>query len=114
MHHIANKNIKTNKHQSNDAIDNNPAFDTTRFNLSSGTKDPLPVVIVSLRVGKKQIATTVDGLTCLWDSGDTKIMIKIRHTKYYERNIRSNKVECSTVASFYRTTHDVKVTSFMP
>ena len=35
-------------------------------------------------------------------------MIKIRHTKNYERNMRSNKVEYSTSDGVYCTTHDVK------
>ena len=80
-------------------------FDHNSFNWSSGTRDPLTVVTVSLRGGKKHRSTTVDGLTFLWDSGATNIMIKIRHTKYYERKIQSNKVEYSTAAGMYFTTH---------
>ena len=36
-------------------------------------------------------------------------MIKRRHTKHYERKMRSNKVEYSTASGVYCTTHDVKV-----
>ena len=54
-------------------------------------------------------ATTVAGLTCLWDSGATYIMIKILHTKHYERKMWSNKVEYSTAAGVYYTTHNVKL-----
>ena len=91
MDHIVTDNINKNKNKRNYAIENDPKFDNT-FNLSSRNKDPLPVVTVSLRGGKKQIATTVASLTCLWDSGDIDAMIKIIHMKYYEHNIRSNKV----------------------
>ena len=67
-------NIKTNKNQHNDAIENEPNFDHT-FNLSSRTKDPLPVVTGSLIVGKKKRAMTVAGRICVWDSGATASMI---------------------------------------
>ena len=36
-------------------------------------------------------------------------MIKIKHNEYYERRMRSNKVEYSTAEGLYYTTHDVKV-----
>ena len=62
------------------------------FNLSSGTINPLPVVAVSLRGGNKHRATVVSGLTLFWDSGATNITIKRRHTKHYERKMRSNIV----------------------
>ena len=64
-------NINTYKYQHNDPIYNDPTFDTNSFNLSSGTKDPLPVVTVSLQVGKEHRELTAVGLTCLWDSGAT-------------------------------------------
>ena len=89
-------------------------FDTSNFNLSSGTSNPLPVVNVSLRGGNKHRATTVDGLTCLWDSGATDSMLKRRQTKHYERNIRSNKVEYSTASGMYCTANGVKVPFCMP
>ena len=41
-------------------------------------------------------------------------MIKRWHTKPYEREMRSNKVEYSTAARLYCTTHDVEVTFCMP
>ena len=56
-------------------------FDTNLFNLSRGTKDPLQVVTVILLGGKKHIATTVAGLTCLWYSRSTDRMIKIRYNE---------------------------------
>ena len=52
-----------NKDQLNDAIYNDPAFDTISSNLSSGTRDSLSVVNVSLQGGKKNRATTVSGIT---------------------------------------------------
>ena len=86
-----------------------PTFDTSSFNLSSGTSDHLPVVNVFLKVVKKHIATTVAGLTCLWDIRATNSMIKRRHTKHCERKMRSNKVEYNRSDGVYYTTHDVKV-----
>ena len=41
-------NLKTNKYQLNEAINNDPTFDTNNFNLYSGTIYPLPVVTVSI------------------------------------------------------------------
>ena len=52
LDHVVSDNIKTNKNQRNDAMKNEPKFDN-EFSLSSGTKDPLPVVTVSLRGGEK-------------------------------------------------------------
>ena len=86
-----NNNTKTNKDQRDDVIGNDPKFDSS-FNLSSGTKDPLPVVTVSLRGGKKYTATDASGIICLWDRGATNSMIKRRHTTFYERKMWSNKV----------------------
>ena len=40
-------------------------------------------------------------------------MIKRRHTKYYEQEIQSNKVEYSTPAGVYCMAHDIKVPFFM-
>ena len=55
-------NINTNKYPRNDAIENEPKFDSS-FNFSSGTEDPLPVATVSLRGDKKHRAMTVAGIT---------------------------------------------------
>ena len=80
LDHIATDNIKKDKYQHDDAIENEHEFDGS-FNLSRGNKYPLPVVTVILRGGKKHRPTTVADLTFLWDSGSTNIMIKIRQTK---------------------------------
>ena len=109
---IDNLNIYNDK--INEDIDNEPGFDNSSFSLSSGTSDPLPLVTVSLRGGNKHRATVVAGLTCLWDSGSTDRMIKRRHTKHYERKMWSNRVDYSTAAGVYCTTHDVKVPFCMP
>ena len=114
LDHVVTDNLNNNKYQSNESINSDPTFDTGNFNLYSGASDPLPVLTVSLRGGKKNIAMTVAGLTCLLDSGATNSMIKIQHTKHYERKIRSNKVEYSTAAGVHCKTRDVKVPFFMP
>ena len=74
LYHVVNNNLNTNKGQSNEAINNEPTFDTTSFNLSRSTSDPLPVVTVSLQKGNKHRATTGAGLTCVWGSAATYSM----------------------------------------
>ena len=49
----------------------------------------------------------------MWDIRDTNTKIKRRHNKLYKRKIHSNKVEYSTDAVTYWTTHDVKVSLIM-
>ena len=63
---------------------------------------------------KIQIATTVAGITCLWDSIATESTIKRKHPKHYERMMQSNKVDYSTADGVYCTTHDSKVPLCMP
>ena len=58
--------------------------------------------------------SNISGLTCLWDSGAIVRKIKRRHTKYYERNMRYNKVEYRTASGLYCMTHDVMVPFCMP
>ena len=41
-------------------------------------------------------------------------MIKRKHTKYYERKIRPNKLEYAAADGMYCTTHDVEVPFCMP
>ena len=55
------------------------------------------------------MSTTDYGLTFLWDIIATYSTINIKHTKYYERNMRSNKVYYSVATCMYCTTRDVKV-----
>ena len=92
LDHVVKDNLKSYKYQSNETINGEPAFDNISFNLSSFISDPLPVVTVSLREGKKHRATTVTGIKCLLDSGATDIMIKRQHTKQYECKMRLNNV----------------------
>ena len=92
LDHVLTNNLNTNKDQLNDSIYNERLIDTSIFNSSSGTRDPLPVVTVTLRGVNKHRATTVYGTTCLCYSGATNSMINIKHTKFYECMMRSNKV----------------------
>ena len=101
-------NINKNNNQHNDVIENDQKFDN-KFSLSNRTKYSQPVVTISLIGGKEYRATMINGLICLWDSGSTNIMIKIKHAKHYEGRIQYNKVECSTVAGPYCMTHNGKV-----
>ena len=47
LDNVVTNNKNKNKNKRNDAIENEPRFDNTS-NLSSGTRDPLPLVTVSL------------------------------------------------------------------
>ena len=111
---VLTNNMKTNKYQPNDAIYNDLTFDTSRFNLSIGNIEFLPVVTVTPRGGKKHRATIFSGLIFLLYSGSTYITIKQKHTKHYERKMQSNKVYYSTAIGMYFTTHDVNVPFCMP
>ena len=102
------KNNINNKDQRNDAIEHEPNFDK-KFNLSNGTKDPPPLVTVSLRGGKKQRETIIYNSTLLWDSLSTNSTIKRKNTHPYKHKMCSNNVEYSTAAETYCTTHDAKV-----
>ena len=75
LDHVVTNNLKKNKDRSNEAINNEPTFDTSNFNLSSSNSNPLPVVTVYLRRINKHRETTVSCITCLWDSGATNTMI---------------------------------------
>ena len=81
LNHVVTDNINTNEDQLNEYIYNDTKFDTTIFNLSSGTRETWPVVIVTLLRHKQHRATTVAGLTWLWYSEDTNITIKKKHIK---------------------------------
>ena len=108
LYHVVNNNINK-KIQCNDAIDYEPKFDN-KFILSSGiNRDPLTVVTVTLRGGKKNRANIISGLTWLCDSGYTYSTIKRRNTRLYERRIHSNKVKYSTSTGQHCTTHYAKV-----
>ena len=48
---VVTNNLQTIKYQLNEAINNEPTFDTNSFNLSSGTSNPLPVVTVYPWIG---------------------------------------------------------------
>ena len=84
------------------------------FNLYSGTRNYLSLVTVTLRGGKKHRATTVSGITCLWDSEYTNIMINRKQTKYYEPKLHSNKVEYGTDVGVYCTAIEAKVPFGIP
>ena len=87
LDHVVTDNLKTNKDQINEVINNDTTFDNSDFNLYRGTSNPLSIVTVSLRRGKKHIATTVYGLTFLWGSGANNSIINRKHTKHYERTM---------------------------
>ena len=71
-------NINKNKNQRNYAIEYEPRF-YNKYGLSSGTKDLLPLVSVSLIRVNEQRATIFFCITHMWDIGDTGIIIKAVH-----------------------------------
>ena len=48
LDHIVIDNLNDYKDQINEAINSDLTFDTSNFNLSIGTSDPLPLVTVSI------------------------------------------------------------------
>ena len=72
------------------------------------------MVTISLRGVKKSRHTLKSGLTCLWDSGSTYIMIKRNNVNIYDPKLRDNTVDYSTAAGPYKTTHAVNVPFIMP
>ena len=60
---VVTYNLNNYNNQSNEAIDNEPTFDNSSFNLYSGTRDHLPVVTVYLQGGKKHRENVFAGLT---------------------------------------------------
>ena len=50
---VVTNNLNKYNNQNNEAIDNEPTLDNSSFNLSRVTRDPLPVVTVSLQGVKK-------------------------------------------------------------
>ena len=93
-------NIREKKNQHNDVIGHELKFDN-KFSLYSGSKYPLPVVTVILRIGKKKKATIISVLICLWDSRATDSMNKRGHTKQYEYRMPYNQLQCSTATGWY-------------
>ena len=76
--------------------------------------EPLQVVYVSLRGGKKHRDIIISKLTCLCDTRATDIIIKIWHTKPYEYIMNYNKVGYITAEVTYCTTHNDKVPFLKP
>ena len=74
----------------------------------------MPVVIVALRVRKKDNGGIISRLTCLWESVSVNFGSKRNRTRLYYCKIRSNKVGCSTSEGPYCTAHNDKVIFFMP
>ena len=111
LDHAVTNNIN-NKYKCNDAIEYDSKYDNI-FSLSSGTNDPLSVVTVRLRGGKKHRENKSYCLTCLWDSGATNRMIKCDTITLNSARCVPIKVEYSTAAGPYCTTHDGKVPFFM-
>ena len=100
--------------QLNDFMEHEQKFDSISELYICKTMYPLPLATVSLWWGNSYRSTIVSGMTYIWDSGATNIMIKSKHNNIYERRIRSNKVKYSTDAGLYVTAHDVKLPFWMP
>ena len=107
LDHVVTNNIN-NKNQCNYTIEYDPKFDS-KSSLSSGTKDPLPVVSVSILGDKKKRVTIISSLPSMFYIRSTNCMIKSQHTKPYKFKMHSNNVEYRTCTGKYCTTHDFKV-----
>ena len=108
LDNFVKSNVKS-INQVNDAIKNYLKIESFSDLYICLNKDPLPVVTVSLRGGKKYRSTLVDVITFQWDIWATNSMIKRKHTKPYECKMQSNKVEYSIFSGLYWKTYGVKV-----
>ena len=89
LEHIVSTNIKT--YQVKDVIDNELKFDSSNGLDNNPLMYPLPVVTISLRVGKSYIQNLNSGLICLWYSGYTGSIINSMHINPYKSKLRANK-----------------------
>ena len=64
LYHVVTNNTKKNKNLHNAAIEYYPKFDDN-FSFSNGSREPLTVITVILRGGKKQRAKLISVLTCM-------------------------------------------------
>ena len=96
-------------HKLNDIINNKLKYDISNSIFNNPLEDPLPIVTIRTRGEKKSRHTLNSGLTCVWDSGSTEIMINLKHINYYKSKLRANKVEYSTDIVTYKTKHGVNV-----
>ena len=81
LDHVVNININNN--QVNDAVNNKLEFDSSNSLSNNPVKDPLPIVTVILRGGKKSRKILNSDLICLWDIGSTDRMIKSNYINTY-------------------------------
>ena len=105
-------NINTN--QVNDAINNELEFDMIHSLSNNNVQDPLTIVNIRIRFGKKSRQTLNSGLTCLWDIGYTNNMISCKHINHYNTKLRTINVKYITGAGLYKPPHDVKVPFRIP
>ena len=96
----------------NEVIDNALKFGSN-YNLAIPIRYPQSVVANILRKGNKYTNMVMAGITCLWDTIDSYIIIKRKYINYYKENINPNKLEYSTASGRHFTKHDVKVSFFM-
>ena len=113
IYHIVNSNLKE-INQINGGIELELKFySNSKWSIFTN-KYPLLVVTVRFIIGNEYRSTVVSRITYMWDRGSTNIMIKRKHTKPYERNLRSNQVEYITDAGSYFTPDYVKLTFCVP
>ena len=108
MNHIVSNNIKTNK--INYIIENELKFYSSNSLANDHVKYKLAIVTIRLRGGKNDRQNLNLGLICLWDIGSNESTTKRKNINIYKYKLRANKVEYSTSAGPYKTTHDAKVT----
>ena len=99
------KNIRYNK--VDDIIDKKMKFDSN-YGIPTPIRDPQPLVTFNLKLREKYRKTNDAGLTYMWYSGVSNIIIKRKQKNTHKSKIIPNKLEYGTVASTYCTTHDVK------
>ena len=111
-YHVLITNI--NHNQVNDTIYNELKFYGSNNLVNNTVEDSLTILTIMLRGGKYSRQTFKSGLTYLWVSGDTDSMINRNHIKPYKSKLRANKVNYSTSAGPYKTTHYMEVPFCVP
>ena len=91
LDHVASTNL-VDHDQLNEVVDNELKFDSSSSLSNNPVKDALPIFTVSLIVVHKYRHTLNSGLTLLWYSGATDIMMNCKHLNPYQLKLKAKKV----------------------
>ena len=90
-------------------VDNELKFYGSNSLANNHINNPLPIMNIILRGGKKSRQVLNSGLTFLWDIGAIYSMIKRKLINNYKSKLRANRIKHSMGAVLYKNIHDVKI-----